>query len=461
MSFQTQNVENPPFVAARRSPILPRADFAEKPFGRLYLVWIFLLGVGIYIHFRIGARVSLSELLLAAAMPKLLLDLPKYGSNLAVRNIVLFATVYCAGILISDYTNSVETFETFKGIATPVIIASFLLLFYIVFQRGENRRIIETFFWGMALGSLLHLIFNTADDEFDFDESSGYTFFVFRIGPVLLTAVSLLLYYSWNRYRIVAYVALVVASFISFYAGSRTLGAGFALVIFLLSLSTISRSNRQTTKRLLVRSVILLLAGGMLCIQAYLFLGANGYLGEWAQRRLEDQSGERGFAQLLQVGRPELIGCGLMIMDKPLLGHGSSSQRSHYFYEAYNMVGRSQYAISYAKRALHSFSNGGHSIYFGAWANTGVFALPFWTLITWHLLLLVTITPFHRIPYTALLLPSNIFYLWEMVGSPMAVQGRALIPFLVACSIVILSKGDPRQPWRIDNPATGAIPYRL
>jgi O-antigen ligase len=156
-----------------------------------------------------------------------------------------------------------------------------------------------------------------------------------------------------------------------------------------------------------------------------------GAFGEYAQRKLEAQSGEGG---LLLGGRSEILASGQAILDSPLLGHGSWARDPTYA------------AILADRRAALGYKRfqGGrkddliptHSYVFGSWVEAGIAGGVFWLFMlgfTIHAILSASGTE----PLLPLFAFAGLMLTWDILFSPLGTPTRFVAPFFMAAMVVL------------------------
>lgn len=272
-----------------------------------------IAGLGQYVHFNLGVRISLSELLLPFLM--LMTRGEARGDELTRKEcltVIVTAVAWIVGILFSDMYHSVAVFETVKAIARPVIMIGFFLFYFRLLN--QDLRVLLLFFVGSFLGTCIHMFFGSAEDTLERGLINEYNFAVFRVSPAVFMGVSLLAYYFCERLKIVSIVGILAAiAYLGLYS-SRSTAAVVLLHFMLLSYFIFHRARHinliLSPTRFIPFIVVLGIALTVTITYSYIYLAKNGVLGSFAEKKLKDQTRARMGSEafdLLIGGRTDAI----------------------------------------------------------------------------------------------------------------------------------------------------------
>jgi len=193
-------------------------------------------------------------------------------------------------------------------------------------------------------------------------------------------------------------------------------------------------ANREQFGRSRLALLALTVAGGIMAFTVvYSHYAELGVFGEYAQQKLEAQSGEGG---LLLGGRSEILASGPAILDSPLLGHGSWARDSTYG------------AILVDRRAdlgYKSFQSGKsddliptHSYLFGSWVDAGVMGGVFWLFMLGFTLKTI-LSASGTEPLLPLFAFLGLMLSWDTLFSPLGTPTRFVAPYFMAAMVVLRS----------------------
>ena len=403
-----------------------------------------LVGVGLFVHFRIGVRLSLAELFLPVLLIPLAGKIGIVHRNKTLKRMLTFGFLACVSIVLIDGYLSIPLMSSLKNLARPLFALMFLIFFACLFSRG--RTCLVFLFVGQCLGALIHAVYNTASDGEKFEEAgAGYEFVVFRLFPVFCNCLLIVCWYLYTKRLVWLVFALgAIATSLGILYSSRSSAAIIAIyTLFFMAIAiwpNVDYATIAKPRKALIKIGLMLICSGFIFLNCYLFLGRSGLLGVKAEQKLQTQTrGEwgDGVFGLLLGGRVDCVGLALMVVDSPIIGHGSASYRGHYYVQALELsrteVSRAEYF-----RMANSMYDSGHSIVLGAWSSGGVLSAVFWIIAAYYCLIFCVILYGKRDPTLCLVLMPILGFLWDAAFSPLSVQQRAIAPMLVALYAVYL-----------------------
>ena len=407
--------------------------------SRFITIVAFLSGLGLMINVRIGVRLSLTELFAPFLFVAMAAGLNRLLANPVVRNLIFFVGLNLVGIVVSDMLGDVPFADSMRGIAKPVFILLLFINFGLLFIQG--LQFIIPIYFGFILGALLHLFFNTGDDQFDFTLASmDYAFFVFRVSALVSLTAGLAGFFLLKIHRSLMLIAISLGMGVSVVFSGRS-----AVVVWLSATIALYFATRSSSvdwvsvlypRRKMVSFVISSIALGILSYFAYAELATSGFLPESSKQKLnrEQLENEIGFGPigLLMAGRAEVVGSILMIYDSPIIGHGTSSMCGEYFLRAYRLAGQKKISEREIVGMVQGRVVTGHSILFHSWASHGILVLPLWIYVLMSLFRSLTIMVMVKSLYAPLFVLQIIGVFWDVFFSPLSVNTRAWIPLLLA-----------------------------
>jgi O-antigen ligase len=163
----------------------------------------------------------------------------------------------------------------------------------------------------------------------------------------------------------------------------------------------------------------------------YSYYAKQGIFGEYAQHKLEAQSGEGG---LLLGGRGEILASGRAILDSPLLGHGSWARDPTY--SAILAENRAELGYKVNQNDKKDDMIPAHSHIFGAWVEGGVAGAVFWSFV-----LVYAIGSMLKVSGWEPLLPlfafAGFMLTWDVLFSPISPESRFVTPYFIVAMIML------------------------
>lgn len=394
------------------------ADVATRP-KALYLPLALFSAIG-FVFVNLGAQVYLVEILAIFVCIHAFLSRSQTIIPTIITSTLL---LWLFGTIASDAVNSTALGDSIKGIARAVMLL--ILLFALSHAtRGFANRILSM--WIGITASLLLSIALLPNGYFAGEP------WKFGFGlPV--TLIAFLLAATWLRPAGIL-VALTMGA-VNFVMGSRST----AIVCMIAALVLIVRSRsalRSGTTRLifvLVTGLTLI----VLVVTLYDQLAMSGAFGEARRLRADYQSS--GNLGILATGRGEIFFSIRTILDNPAFGVGSyappptavlDDQVSFLQAEGYASV-----ATNYLNDGLRSF----HSEIFGAIAENGLLAAPFWIAVGGYLTFGLFSVLRGTSKYPELVAFLSAYGLWDLFFSPFGADRRywvaaTLVSILVLCA---------------------------
>ena len=366
-----------------------------------------------------------TDLLLLAALPLALVRHPDRLKRKPVPAILALGVVWLISQIVTDLVRHSAPEDYLRGwTKITLMLVSFTVL-WIVVCRSFRRFVLYGI--GTAVGGILTLYIHPTDDMLDSPWKFGLA------GPItvlVVVAVACLAKRSYLGILVPMAAMAVVHSF----ANTRSL----ALLCLLSAGYTVFQMSMARRQKRMGAGRLVLLAGVAICcvygfMLVYTHYAEQGVFGQYAQRKLEAQSGDGG---LLLGGRSESLASTQAIMDSPLLGHGSWAHDAAYI------------AIMQEKRAELGYKNfqnsvkddliPTHSHIFGAWVEAGLLGAVFWLYV-----LVYAVRSLAKVsgaePWLLLFAYQGFGLVWDIFFSPISPERRFTTPYLIVAMIVLAS----------------------
>lgn len=400
-----------------------------------YTFLLFLVGACARWDVNIVGRLALSEVLLVAYFPFAAMNLRRYLAIPQVRIIIGLSFLYLIGISVTDYFVG-NFFELYiRGAVRPIIIGIIFFSFLDLTVRAPKG--LPFFFAGLVVSGLQNF-FYSVDFRAEFAVAGSYRDVAFRYTALVLSG-AFFGGYLLSRVSIMGTgLFYIVAGGVFSQFGSRT--SGILLVatgfIFLgykyFQARGIHRGVKINFKAFLKYGIVgLVVLIGTLYL--YTYSAPRGYLGERVQSKFEDQSQSVLGATplgLVLTGRYHLLSNSLMIMEKPILGHGSWPVEGPYIIEALRLLGESMSESAMAGGALARGT--GHSIILGGGSNHGLIGLIYWGAIFFFVIKLLIYYLRFETRYSILMVPLLIQLCLLMWLTPLGTYDRLVLGLILA-----------------------------
>lgn len=401
---------------SRRLPEPPRASFAAT----LHLPLVLFSAIG-FVYINVGAQVYLVEILSLAVC--LHAFLTRAHSTLPL-SLLLTCALWIFGTVLSDLANESALADATKGLARAgMLLVLLVALSYLV--RDSEARVVSVWI-GVAISLALALVLlpnaYTAGEPWKFGLATPVTLSVFILAATVLRPYAVLL-------------AAAMAT-VNFVMGSRSLA-----IICLISALVLLIRSRKSLRSGAFRFIIVATVGIALIFALVSFydqLALSGVFGEARRLRADYQSS--GNLGVLATGRGEIFFSIRTIAESPIFGVGSyapptpevfNAQIAYLLTEGYHSV-----AANYMNDGLRSF----HSELFGAVAENGLLAAPFWVCVGAVLAfgLFSVLRGSARRPELVTFLSS--IGLWDLFFSPFGADRRFWVAATVVSILVLCSR---------------------
>jgi len=395
----------------------------------------FVVPAVMFATYRLVGQLYLSEFILAALIPMLLLSEGwRLGDRQARKFLVLAAIWLCA-----QCATDLVRHTSFQDYARGWSKIGFTIVdFGALYMLLRSRRQIVIFAAGLVAGTVL--MFFAAPNVYAAEEP-----WKFGLGPAVTVGIVLL---AMAGKRLVwPPAALAGAAVLNIVMGFRSAGGiCFLTAVFLWVQRYRSRqvrSGRGARPSQAIALFVVVCAAGWLMIRTYERAAESGVLGEAAEKKYEAQgSGRYG---LLLGGRSETLISLEAISDSPVIGHGSWAKDP-------------RYAAAYWQRAgLLGYHQGPgeetdliptHSHLFGAWVESGLPGAVFWIwcfLLALRALLRLFAENDRLSPLIVFIAVS---FMWDILFSPYGGLARLSAMFYVVTLMSFLACSEVRARYR-------------
>lgn len=400
-----------------------------------YSVLLFLVGACARFDVNLVARFALSELLLIAYFPFALSNIKIHFTIPQVRLVAILCVIYLVGISITDlYVGNFFNLYM-RGAARPVVIGVLFISFLDLTVRAPKG--LPFFFAGLVLAGLQNFFYNV-DFRAEFAVAGTYRDVAYRYTPLVLAGAFFGGYLLSRVSIVVTGLCYITTGAVFAQYGSRTSGilllvSGFVFVFYKYFQA---RGMHRRAKVSLIAYLKYGVVGVVLitgALYAYIYSAPRGLLGERVQSKFENQSQSALGATpigVLLTGRYHILSNTLMMMEKPILGHGSWPVEGPYIVEALSLLGEQM-----NEQAMYqsTFGRGtGHSIILGGGSNHGLIGLCYWGLLFFFSVKLLIYYLRFETRYSILMVPLLIQLCIMMWLTPLGTYDRIVIPLALA-----------------------------
>jgi hypothetical protein len=397
-----------------------------------------------------GVRIPVGELLAFASLPFLLHSIHWNRYQSSIMPVIAVLSIWVLGVCISDFVNGIPLNFFVKGLAKPIWCALWMLFFIGVFS--SDYRALYAYPVGLIVAGLQNYFFPQAWTAY-YINAGEYESAAFALVPLILPVILFLSLYSYRKFRLVsAFVYMIGALLFAYLGVPRSTTAVCLLVSLVLAYMWSLKYRRVQMLKIPVGRVLLFttlfFCASYAIFEVYVWAASNGWLGELPRQKLEAQSDTifgNSLLGLILDGRTAVFAAILAIMDQPLIGVGSwqANFLSEYYLEAVSMVGTD--AAEYQRLSSSGeVPRAGHSIFFSAWMENGLFAAISIAIIGFWMFKELLDVVFKDNPFAPLFVSMALFFFWSYFFSPFGVESRLVIGFFLALRITQFFQNPPR-----------------
>lgn len=331
----------------------------------------FLLGLGTFLAFNLGAYAYYSEIVVLLAAPFALGRIP--ASRRCLMTLAKLMAAWLVFALITDFYRGSQGADMMKGAGRIIVLFAAVLVFRACIFTSVNRLYAARWYlFGASISAGLSVFIFPAGamaaliEEGRVFEKDWEHFYVYFAYPCLLLAIAIVPKYAgrWVQRSFLGSAGVTIM-----YLGSRSLGAICLLTAMLIRFGT------DRPKKLSLRPILAIAISLPLVYCTYVYSARNGYLGEKAQMKYLAQSGYEG--GVLIAGRLDTVAGLYAVKDSPIIGHGSwALDTNGYMYSALSDFGDS---MTYEGTVYIP----SHSHIVGAWVDHGIAGFCCWLYVLW------------------------------------------------------------------------------
>lgn len=384
--------------------------------------WIYIL-----LGFISALKISFLGEIFIGELISLFLIIPILFFRNVSKDEILFISLAVSWFLlqiISDFLNQTNIEYMIKGVLTPVVFFSALIVHLYFFKNTKGDFLF--YLMGFFINKIIFIIF--FPNEYQVINS-----WKFGIGLAVLNIFLLLLDFNKVRFKtyFLIFCFIVLFLFYSFISDSRSIATlpviGFILFYYSKKYSVLSFFKRNT----LIKLIIPIVAGFAILNSAANYIFSNdlmsGILPIEAENKFKSQA--TSDIGLIFAGRTELLVSIQALRDSPLIGHGSWAQdvEGKYNFE-YNYL---RYISGSVDQILESENNliPSHSFIMGAAVWFGLGGVVIWLLFMNKLLKSYFIN-ISRLPIYFHV--GIVLLLWDFLFSPFGADARWYTALFVA-----------------------------
>jgi hypothetical protein len=372
------------------------------------------------VELQMAGTLLASDVLLLAALPIALLRHPERLRQRPVPTVLTLGVFWFVAQIVTDLVRNSAAEDYLRGwLKICFVLVNFTVVWLVI---CAHRRRFVLYGIGLAVGTILSFYTHPSGDAM----RSPWKF---ALGIPITMLVAMLVAHS-KKYRYVGVLLpLTALATVHVFEDFRIL----AVICFIAALYSLFLTSPKGAHFGRFRLIMLTLtvAGGIAAFDlVYSHYAQLGVFGEYAQRKLEAQSGEGG---LLLGGRSEILASSQAILDSPFLGHGSWARDPTYA------------AILDTRRAELGYKRfqGGknddliptHSYIFGSWVEAGIAGGAFWSFVlgfTLYAILGASGTE----PLLPLFAFAGLMLSWDILFSPLGTPTRFVAPYFIAAMVL-------------------------
>jgi len=404
---------------------------------RMLDVLAFIVGALSFAHVQVIGELYLSEIALALLLLLLWRKKSALLRDAWVKRIIFVGFLWFMSQVITDLIRATPVSDLLRGWALIVVfLADFAALYMLL---SQNIRRIMIYVLGVALGGLVQPFLQPSPYFAAYPWQYGFG------TPSILLTLTVISFFCGNRLsKIRAWVVpLTVLGLLSFYLGSRTLGAFTILTAFLIWFRS-QKLGKGLVVRLSIGKIalvgIILLTVIFGLSKSYGYAAEQGWFGSLASYKYKMQSG--GALGIIVGGRADVIPGLYAVLDSPIIGHGSWAQDSKYrlyFYKLLDLGYTDKDLVAFLKATVESSDLiPTHSHILQAWVWAGVVGAIFWAVIFWLVLKSIILNYRFPTPLFVLVIFLGLQSVWDILFSPFGAFMRLIWAMRLTIFIVSL-----------------------
>ena len=408
---------------------------------------MFLLGLGSMTKVFFLGTIALSEVVIFFLAPFLLLknfSRMRYEGFLSYIYMLMIMTI---GLFISSAWNHTPYTFILKQFAIFYGFFAYYIVFYCLLR--DNFKGLGWFFFGVFISGIITIwILNPKADV----STTGFAYVakaaaedvihgpLFWIGKVRgLSELPIVAAYLKTP---IGYSVLAPIFFVAFTMFSTISGRAQSMCVLLGGMMIFIAGKSRARMRKIGRHLILMVVVGMFILLlykvTYSYAASNGYLGEDARVKYEQQTNRgEGVFSMLVAGRTEFFIALTAIIDHPIIGFGPRAEDTRGYTESFILKYGTEadirgyyYMLQFVNLGLRA-SIPSHSHIMGAWLGCGIAGLVFFLWVFYkfyqHFRYNISAIP-QWYGYFALTIPSVT---WSILFNPFG--DRYVLPLLMVC----------------------------
>lgn len=428
-------------------------SFGQTQVERRASKLMLLIGTFMFTQIRIGGYAAISEFILVAMAPFMLLNYLPILRRDQCSTFHTLVIIWILGAILSDLIHGIPLPMSMRGLTPAVSLFTGVLFMYVQLRRNPDS--LKWYLLGSFISSIIAIfVFQTGADVGTADVLSGQKskveavvgyklFWVMRIS--LLASLPVMGWYRETPHLLSVMIAFLLALF-GLYSGGRSTFANGMVKTFLIFMGGKTREKMLWIRHHWIFLVISLLVLAVAVKGVYKLAATSGWMGEKELEKYEKQAKGKSFLQTLMSGRMETFVALSAVKDSPWLGHGSCALDYNGYVKEFVLKYGAEEDI---KMLLMGRETGNispipahsHIVLFWMWA--GIAGLIPWLYVLW-LLVRTLFQRMHVMPmyygYFALTIPGM---LWGIFFSPFGL--RLNMSALVATCLLVQTVSRQRR----------------
>jgi len=373
---------------------------------------VFLIPTLTFLELRLIGRIFVSEIILIGLLPFLLLSKGWMLNSPLPKKLLFLGFFWLFAQIITDLIRATPFEDYTRGwFKIAFFLVHFMSLYLLLY--GNKKRLI-LFATGLVFSGFLAYKFPSS---YSYAESYPWKF---GLGtPVTLSVILFSTTKFAARRRFLSSFSIILIAFLNLYMGFRSLAG----ICFLTGIYNFTQPRLSAKKISLKKTAFILLCmliSAVTFYNIYVYVAKNYWIGDKAYYIANMQSGKFG---ILLGGRIEIYSAARAIMDSPLIGHGSWAKNPHYI-DYLKELDKLGYTVLGFDRMYKEGLIPTHSHISGAWVESGILGAVFWG---WVLILIYNVLSYRyyfRDMLNPLIVYIGIRFIWDIMFSPFAAEGR-------------------------------------
>lgn len=389
---------------------------------------VFVISATSMLYFTVGAQLYVSEMLLVVVALMAVLNRAK---PLVLTAAFVTLAIWLFGTFLSDLIAGTEGLDALKGLLRVAFTG--VNIFALAFLTRNSLKTITAMWWGVVFAQLSSFLFYP--NAYAIGEP-----WKFGLG-IPVTVVLGLLMSRWRPNSLLVILGFLSIAVVHFILGFRSLAVICAATAILFVLRRGIAASELSRFRAGLRLVVISCISIAVLVAStigYDVLAKSGTFGASARIKADYLSGAYGS---LLAGRPEIFSSIQTILANPFSGTGSYGTPDSTTLEAsanfFDGLGYTSISSRLVDQGEASF----HSELFGAAAENGLLALPFWLVVLGLLIRGAADVVRRRAAFPELVGFLVVLGLWDLFFSPYGADRR----FWLAATIVTLCRVSSRS----------------